>query len=314
MRWIALLIVTVVAAMFLLEIIYSPATLRTWLETNKIFFDIGAAIALALMGIVLAYQGNRISERQTALAERQTLVAEEQLRPRLRFEIEENSGEYGDILTAKNEGGPLNSYTFYHMAFLGLSLRKLAEPIEEEVLWVPFYFFGERDVSGNSQGDIFRAFNRDPEIVKASQRMHPAPRSTEELLSLEKRLREYLPSCGLKLQHLEMRHYVEVNYNWSLGSEVDSFHVRSFRWEGLPAQRLKGQRVVSPNISAVTFLTCAKPLESPESFVKAIPRIRELVIPPPDFWNPSPVARKHGLPTRMRDLLRRIDWRKRCLL
>jgi hypothetical protein len=244
LKWLALITSIVVISLVLFGTLKGTAAVREWLETNQIFFDVGAAFALTVMGLVLAYEGNRISERQTllaerqtTLAERQTLVAEEELRPRLRFSIELGSPEFGEALIATNEGGALLSYNFMQVSFLRIALQPLMEPAGQEILWVPFYFFIHRDVSGNLKDDIFRLYSKHP-ALPGPDRFWPAPHSTEEVHEFEKQLREYAPDCGFRLASLELRHYVELHYEWPLGNEVATFWVRVPDWGGLPAQRL----------------------------------------------------------------------------
>lgn len=283
------------------------ARLRTWLERNKIFFEIFAAVALGVMGLVLTYQGNRLAEsqndltgRQTNLTKRQTRIAEEQLRPRLRFELQGNLGDHGTSLTAKNEGGPILTSRIEDLAFLVLALRSLQPPGREEILWIPFDYFPFFSVTGNSQGELYRTFPEFPGVIITPNISlpRPAPNSREKLAAFREKLEKELPGKGLRLEAMVLQQYVEVDYEWTLGREVESFRVQSLSGPGVPTQRFKGKRVVSPNLPVAWKLSNAHALENTESLVKAIPQIRKSVVRPPGSQ-------------RLEQLLRSRSWRDR---
>lgn len=70
-------------------IVHARDNLRKWLEKNKIFFEIFAAIALSGMSAFLSFKGNEIARQQTTLSELQIELAKIQIKPRLNVSFEQ---------------------------------------------------------------------------------------------------------------------------------------------------------------------------------------------------------------------------------
>ena len=52
--------------------------MKSWLERNKIYFEIGTSILLGIMALLVSYQANQIAQSQTELDLRQTILLEKQ--------------------------------------------------------------------------------------------------------------------------------------------------------------------------------------------------------------------------------------------
>lgn len=140
---------------------------RTWLATNKIFFETIATVLLALAAIVVSVVQTRISNRQNALvdkqthlAEFQTRIAEAQAMPTFDIRIvqqrDEATQKFDDnFLTIDNLGGPVRDFEARAILIVDIATADKGPPVKaaDVKLHIAGYF-AISEVSAVSKGHL----------------------------------------------------------------------------------------------------------------------------------------------------------------
>ncbi|MCK4392471.1 hypothetical protein KAX17_06160 [Candidatus Bipolaricaulota bacterium] len=117
--------------------------LRTWLERNKVFFEVlagsVAVVLIGIMAVVVSHRANQIAAVQTELAERQTQLLEVELSPNVLVTYEWKSEEEGSeasydlFISLSNAGGPLGDLRVFHEEYLCIesASRQIMARVEE---------------------------------------------------------------------------------------------------------------------------------------------------------------------------------------
>jgi len=131
--------------------------LRSFLESNKIFFEIFLTTIISIMAVYVSWQANKVSIQSNEISSRQLSLSEKDTRPN--FEIlntlsnsQDSSDKYSEHLIIYNRGGAnwtspdIMFYTFLtipHVFNDGEDLYQIEGVVKEPV-----------GITGNSEGEI----------------------------------------------------------------------------------------------------------------------------------------------------------------
>lgn len=109
--------------------------MKTWLQSNKIWFETVAASLLSLMAIIVSVGQNSIASKQTELLTIQTKIAEAQASPQFEVEmrpkLNDATAKFDDYtLVVNNRGGIVEDFSvdaavFLHLEASGAGLKTM---------------------------------------------------------------------------------------------------------------------------------------------------------------------------------------------
>lgn len=102
--------------------------IRTFLERNRVFFDVLFSFAfagvIATLGLVIAYQANNLSSLQAQLQQRQLELKEQEVLPYIKAYMEArhvSSNSFDYWIEVANYGGLLESVEVFYDTFVGIT-------------------------------------------------------------------------------------------------------------------------------------------------------------------------------------------------
>lgn len=154
------------------------APTRSWLKTNKVFFDTLAATCLALASITVALLQTGIADRQSDASERQntlldkqnalvtlqTKIAEAQAMPTFDIKIHQILNDAGradnNVLTIDNSGGPVHEFQAGAIYILEITAAEKKIPYPKPVrLRIPINdYYSSNALTAASKGNLATIF------------------------------------------------------------------------------------------------------------------------------------------------------------
>lgn len=202
--------------------------LKGWLESNKVFFEVGAAILLAVMALILSWRGNQLADYQNRLTEAQ-------IDPQFVFTwgtLEREQLGDVEVVAIENRGGSISNINVRKVSLAEiwagpLSAGDYPKKLERRLGYVPIYYFSEAEFSNNSTGLLGKLYSLAVGgFRETGQKAHEGNQAEGY-----RRFSEELPSAfhshGLRIVGVQLRHFFEIRYLDALGrQQVDFFEVR----------------------------------------------------------------------------------------
>lgn len=176
------------------------AKIKRWLESNKIYFEVGVASLLGLMAIVVAYKSNEIAEIQTNIA-KQTVLPHLEIRDQREYNSAMKIWD-NRIISVYNRGGQLTDFNFDQYSFL--ILRNDKKPMADSISLPIDGYYDWKTFIGDGDGLVFQINNNHNGVKEVA-------------------LRDSLNGEGF----LEIETYAEIKYNDLLDNQHTDYYMIS---------------------------------------------------------------------------------------
>lgn len=232
------------------------ATLRDFLQRNKIFFETITATLLSIMAIIISTAQILISSKQNVLIETQTEIARQQAIPQFVIAakqlIDPDGKARSDAIYVNNRGGIVRDFHCNTATFFDVKLSYMRGQAKKLEIPINGYFRSSGyTAEGTGQVLVIRGYLNNEKLFQLRKDCHQ--------LAEEKKA-----FCNI-----EMRNYLRLYYRDIFGKEHEDYYYVPFFYGGSPIETKEGKEIFEKheaawkNLSMVEFdkLTADKLLE-----------------------------------------------------